>query len=163
MDADETENRVELSYGENYTRLASIKGKYDPDTCSESTRISRRKRESARAASRGRVAWWCTAGTLGRHRRRRCYGYSRKCEPLKRAVRKCLIAKTIYTGPKGRPAPGLGASNRKFARKSKSPHTAPFVNPGSATGTTTGISGTAFPARFGVRHVYRTVCAIIFP
>ncbi|WP_201701602.1 FAD-binding oxidoreductase, partial [Paraburkholderia kirstenboschensis] len=31
LDADEAENRVELSYGENYTRLASIKAKYDPN------------------------------------------------------------------------------------------------------------------------------------
>jgi FAD/FMN-containing dehydrogenase len=31
MDADEAGNRVELSYGENYSRLASIKAKYDPD------------------------------------------------------------------------------------------------------------------------------------
>lgn len=31
MDADEAENRVELSYGDNYKRLASIKAKYDPD------------------------------------------------------------------------------------------------------------------------------------
>ena len=31
MDADEAENRVELSYGENYKRLASIKAKYDPN------------------------------------------------------------------------------------------------------------------------------------
>ena len=30
MDADEAENRVELSYGDNYKRLASIKAKYDP-------------------------------------------------------------------------------------------------------------------------------------
>jgi len=31
MDADETDNRVELSYGDNYRRLAAIKAKYDPD------------------------------------------------------------------------------------------------------------------------------------
>jgi FAD/FMN-containing dehydrogenase len=31
MDADEAENRVELSYGDNYKRLASIKAHYDPD------------------------------------------------------------------------------------------------------------------------------------
>jgi FAD/FMN-containing dehydrogenase len=31
MDDDEAENRVELSYGDNYKRLASIKAKYDPD------------------------------------------------------------------------------------------------------------------------------------
>ncbi|MFM0670619.1 FAD-binding oxidoreductase [Paraburkholderia sediminicola] len=31
MDADEAENRVELSYGDNYKRLASIKAKYDPN------------------------------------------------------------------------------------------------------------------------------------
>ena len=31
MDTDEAENRVELSYGDNYKRLASIKTKYDPD------------------------------------------------------------------------------------------------------------------------------------
>jgi FAD/FMN-containing dehydrogenase len=31
MDADEADNRVELSYGDNYKRLASIKAKYDPD------------------------------------------------------------------------------------------------------------------------------------
>jgi FAD/FMN-containing dehydrogenase len=31
MDADEAENRVELSYGDNYKRLASLKAKYDPD------------------------------------------------------------------------------------------------------------------------------------
>jgi len=31
MDADEAENRVELSYGDNYGRLATIKAKYDPD------------------------------------------------------------------------------------------------------------------------------------
>jgi FAD/FMN-containing dehydrogenase len=31
MDSDEAENRVELSYGDNYKRLASIKAKYDPD------------------------------------------------------------------------------------------------------------------------------------
>jgi hypothetical protein len=31
MDADEAGNRVELSYGENYKRLASIKAKYDPN------------------------------------------------------------------------------------------------------------------------------------
>jgi FAD/FMN-containing dehydrogenase len=30
LDADEAENRVELSYGDNYKRLASIKQKYDP-------------------------------------------------------------------------------------------------------------------------------------
>ncbi|HEX7935618.1 MAG TPA: BBE domain-containing protein [Paraburkholderia sp.] len=31
LDADEAGNRVELSYGENYKRLASIKAKYDPN------------------------------------------------------------------------------------------------------------------------------------
>jgi FAD/FMN-containing dehydrogenase len=31
LDADEAENRVELSYGDNYKRLASIKAKYDPN------------------------------------------------------------------------------------------------------------------------------------
>ena len=31
MDADEADNRVELSYGDNYRRLAKIKAKYDPD------------------------------------------------------------------------------------------------------------------------------------
>ena len=31
MDADEAEDRVELSYGDNYKRLASIKAKYDPN------------------------------------------------------------------------------------------------------------------------------------
>jgi FAD/FMN-containing dehydrogenase len=31
MDADEAENRVELSYGDNYKRIASIKATYDPD------------------------------------------------------------------------------------------------------------------------------------
>jgi hypothetical protein len=31
MDADEADNRVELSYGDNYKRLAAIKAKYDPD------------------------------------------------------------------------------------------------------------------------------------
>jgi FAD/FMN-containing dehydrogenase len=31
MDADEAENRVELSYGDNYKRLASIKAHYDPE------------------------------------------------------------------------------------------------------------------------------------
>jgi len=31
MDDDEAENRVELSYGDNYDRLVSIKTKYDPD------------------------------------------------------------------------------------------------------------------------------------
>jgi FAD/FMN-containing dehydrogenase len=30
MDADEAENRVELSYGDNYKRLAAIKAKFDP-------------------------------------------------------------------------------------------------------------------------------------
>ena len=30
MDADEADNRVELSYGDNYRRLAAIKAKYDP-------------------------------------------------------------------------------------------------------------------------------------
>jgi FAD/FMN-containing dehydrogenase len=30
MDADEADNRVELSYGENYKRLAAIKAQYDP-------------------------------------------------------------------------------------------------------------------------------------
>jgi hypothetical protein len=31
LDADEAANRVELSYGDNYKRLAAIKAKYDPD------------------------------------------------------------------------------------------------------------------------------------
>ena len=31
LDADEADNRVELSYGDNYKRLAAIKAKYDPD------------------------------------------------------------------------------------------------------------------------------------
>jgi hypothetical protein len=31
MDTDEADNRVELSYGDNYKRLAAIKAKYDPD------------------------------------------------------------------------------------------------------------------------------------
>jgi hypothetical protein len=31
MEADEADNRVELSYGDNYKRLAAIKAKYDPD------------------------------------------------------------------------------------------------------------------------------------
>jgi FAD binding domain/Berberine and berberine like len=31
MDADEADNRVELSYGDNYKRLVAIKAKYDPD------------------------------------------------------------------------------------------------------------------------------------
>jgi hypothetical protein len=31
LDADEADNRVELSYGDNYKRLASIKAKYDPN------------------------------------------------------------------------------------------------------------------------------------
>jgi FAD/FMN-containing dehydrogenase len=31
LDADEAENRIELSYGDNYKRLASIKAKYDPN------------------------------------------------------------------------------------------------------------------------------------
>ena len=31
LDADEADNRVELSYGDNYNRLAAIKAKYDPD------------------------------------------------------------------------------------------------------------------------------------
>ncbi|HUM05646.1 MAG TPA: FAD-binding oxidoreductase [Terriglobales bacterium] len=31
MDADEADNRVELSYGDNYKRLAAIKAKYDPN------------------------------------------------------------------------------------------------------------------------------------
>jgi FAD/FMN-containing dehydrogenase len=31
MDADEAGNRVELSYADNYKRLASIKAKYDPN------------------------------------------------------------------------------------------------------------------------------------
>jgi hypothetical protein len=31
MDVDEADNRVELSYGDNYKRLAAIKAKYDPD------------------------------------------------------------------------------------------------------------------------------------
>jgi hypothetical protein len=31
MDADEANNRVELSYGDNYKRLTAIKAKYDPN------------------------------------------------------------------------------------------------------------------------------------
>jgi len=31
LDADEADNRVELSYGDNYKRLAAIKAKYDPN------------------------------------------------------------------------------------------------------------------------------------
>ncbi len=31
LDADEGDNRIELSYGHNYTRLGTIKAKYDPD------------------------------------------------------------------------------------------------------------------------------------
>jgi FAD/FMN-containing dehydrogenase len=31
MDADEADNRVELSYGDNYKRLSAIKAKYDPN------------------------------------------------------------------------------------------------------------------------------------
>jgi hypothetical protein len=45
MDADEAENRVELSYGDNYKRLASIKAKYDPDNLFRSTRTSNPTRE----------------------------------------------------------------------------------------------------------------------
>jgi FAD/FMN-containing dehydrogenase len=31
MDADEGDNRIELSYGDNYKRLSAIKAKYDPN------------------------------------------------------------------------------------------------------------------------------------
>lgn len=48
---DESQERVQATYGPHYDRLAAIKGHYDPPTCSTSTRTSGRRRPAEESES----------------------------------------------------------------------------------------------------------------